>query len=515
MNETRILIVHPDSSARTLMTSMLQTLGVRLEEADSDRAAVRRLERGDINLLIAGVDPDDPDALELLHYVKRKFPGLPVILLFSVADAERTREARQRGAEVVVRFPLPATQLRAAVAQLLGQAEPAPRSSALGNGPTAAIGHGGPLGPTDGESAMNSASPATVEADAGHGWTVLSSTTAPPATASWTGAERTEAVLVGEDESLRQAIELAETIAATRAPVLIHGEPGTGKSLVARTLHHQSPRGRGPFIELRCLGDPSEEIERALFGERPAVGPATAGELARARGGTLYIDDVATLGPELQGRLLRLLRDGEYEPLGSSRVERSDVRLVLGTREDLVEQVERGRFRQDLYYRISVVTLKLPPLRHRGSDIERLAEHFRARAAKRFDRPIIGFAPQALVMLRRYHWPGNVQELEAAIERAVLLCRGRYIEPGDLGVVVSANPMSGGLRTPGGRVGTGQIRPLKEALEEPEKRIILEALEALGWNRQETARVLDINRTTLYKKMKKYGLLCDEVVWAN
>lgn len=130
MNDTRILIVHPESSACTLMTSMLQTLSVQLEEANSDRTAVRRLERGGINLIIAGVDPDDPDALELLHYVKRKFPGLPIILLFSVGDADRTREARQRGAEAVLRFPLPATQLRAAVAQALGQTEPAGRPAA-------------------------------------------------------------------------------------------------------------------------------------------------------------------------------------------------------------------------------------------------------------------------------------------------------------------------------------------------------------------------------------------------
>lgn len=360
-----------------------------------------------------------------------------------------------------------------------------------------------------------SGSTTSVEDDSNHGWTVMTGPGSGPPIGAAPAPRNETAVLVGEDESLRQAIELAESIATTRAPVLIQGEPGTGKSLVARTLHQQSPRSNGPFVDLHCLTDSASEIERMLFGERPMLGPAVAGEVERARGGTLYIDDVASLSPELQAKLLRLLRDGEYEPVGATRPERADVRLVLGTREDLAELVEKGDFRQDLFYRISVVALKLPPLRHRGGDIERLAEHFRFRAVKRFDRPIAGFSPEALTLLRRYHWPGNVQELEAAVERAVLLCRGRQLEPSDMGLAASSPSHSNGSRSHADRRAIEQIRPLKEALEEPEKRIILEALEALGWNRQETARVLDINRTTLYKKMKKYGLLLDEPAWAN
>jgi DNA-binding NtrC family response regulator len=251
MNETRILIIHPDSSACTLMTSMLQTLCVELEEANSDRAAVRRLERGDISLIIAGVDPDDPDALELLHYVKRKFPALPVVLLFSVGDAERTREARQRGADAVLRFPLPATQLRAAVSQVLGRNDLAPRPS---SSPVSAHSHGN--GPISGPASIPPSSNGRSEVDPGdgHGWTVVDGA-GPKARAGWPVPARIGegAVLIGEDESLRQAIELAESIAQTRAPVLIQGEPGTGKSLVARGGRADAlrgaldrrPRGRG------------------------------------------------------------------------------------------------------------------------------------------------------------------------------------------------------------------------------------------------------------------------------
>lgn len=492
MNDPRLLIVHADSSARTLINSMLRSLNVTLEEADSDRAAVRRLDRGPLDVIVAGVDPEDPEALELVLYVKRKHPKLPVILLFSVGHAERCREARQRGAAAVLRFPVSATQLRAAIAQALG-GEVACRPTSAGEPPEPA------------------AEPTTVEAD---GWTVLGGRSAGAAVAELAVAEPTVAApprFVGEDESLRQAIELAETIAPTRAPVIVQGEGGTGKRRVARALHHQSSRRRGPFVEVRAADHPGEELDRVLFGERPLIGPPVQGKLNEAAGGTLYIDDVGALGPEGQARFLRLLRDGEFEPVGGNRPVEADVRLVFGTRSDLAEAVERGGFRQDLFYRISVVCLKLPPLRHRGGDVERLAEHFRARAARRTDRPVAGFSAEALGLLRRYPWPGNVQELEAAVERAVLLCRGRLIEPDDLGL----NPHAAAAEARDAARRASNLKPLKEALEEPEKQIILTALEALGWNRQETARVLDINRTTLYKKMKKYGLLVDEPAWAN
>ncbi|WP_169975205.1 sigma-54-dependent transcriptional regulator [Tautonia rosea] len=500
MNENRILIIHPDSSARTLLASMLQTLAVQLEEAPNDPAAVRRLERGGVDLIVAGVEPEDPDCLELLHYMKRKFPALPVILLFSVGDAERTREARQRGADAVLRFPLPATQLRAAVSQALGQAEPSARTAV-----------GAMSSSTDGRPS-NSAPKGSGTRESAHGWTFLNGSAGTTPSSIEPGHCRDSLVLIGEDESLRQTLELAETIASTRATVLIQGEPGTGKSLMARIIHQRSPRAGEPFVEVRCSEESSGEIDRFLFGEQPMLRPATSGQIERAQGGTLYLDDVASLGPELQAKLLRLLRDGVYEPIGASRPERADVRLIFGTKENLEDRVAKGGFRQDLWYRMSVATLKLSPLRHRGTDLDRLAEHFRFRAAQRNDRTVSGFSSEAMAMMRRYHWPLNIQELEAVVERAVLICRGRLIEPNDL--VFSSAPITS--RGSGDYRGDlSQIRPLKEALEEPEKQIILEALKALGWNRQETARVLDINRTTLYKKMKKYGLLVDELAWAN
>lgn len=338
----------------------------------------------------------------------------------------------------------------------------------------------------------------------------------PPTPLEPAGVLREPALLIGQDPALVQAIELAGTIAASRGPVLIVGERGAGKTLLARSLHLRGSHPEAPFVEVVTGTLSEDELEADLFGHAAYGEAERPGKVALARGGTLYIDEVSALSPALQFKLLRLLCDGEYDVPGSGRVERADVRLVLGTREDLLALVAAGRFRLDLHYRIGVVTLKLPPLRHRDCDIERLADHFRARFARQHGKDIRTLSPDAIDLLRAHGWPGNVQELEQVIERAVIVCRGNRIEPNHLALIPrdlsTVRPTPGRTQRP--RLGA-DILPLKEALEEPEKQLILQALEALNWNRQETARVLDINRTTLYKKMKKYGLLFDEPIWAN
>ncbi len=529
MSHTRILIVHADPSIAALMTSMLQTLGHKIDEAPNDRAAVRMLEHSPVDLVLAGADPDDADALEFLSYLRRKAPNVPVILLFPTPHPERMREAQVRGAAAVLRFPVSANVLRAAVAQALGLPETAgtvkpsaPASSLQANAAARAAtlpalsggGHGHGHGAASG-------GPNPVPAH-GSGHARLRFEMAMAATpldaSPSAGSAREPGMLVGEDPALVQAIELAGTIAASRGPVLIVGERGAGKTLLARSLHLRGAHPEAPFVEVVCGTMTEDELQADLFGQGAAGfgDPERPGKVALARGGTLYIDEVASLSPGLQVKILRLLCDGEYELPGSGRVEKANVRLVLGTREDLPSLVASGRFRMDLHYRMSVVTLKLPPLRHRGSDIDRLADHFRVVFARQHGKDIRSLSPETLDVLRSHGWPGNVQELEQVIERAVIVCRGARIEPNHLALI--PRDLSGLKTAPGrpqrARLGA-DILPLKEALEEPEKQLILQALEALNWNRQETARVLDINRTTLYKKMKKYGLLFDEPVWAN
>lgn len=317
----------------------------------------------------------------------------------------------------------------------------------------------------------------------------------------------------------RQAVELAATIAPTRAPVLIIGEQGTGKSLIARVIHQQSGRRDQPFLEVSCVGIDELGLERELFGQKfeGAGSSERLGRLVRANRGTILLDEVSALPPSIQTRLLRVLVEGDFEPLGSVQSQSVDIRFVLSTRENLAALVEQGKFRRDLYDRITDVCLKLPPLRYRGNDIIRLAEHFRDRFAVEFSKPAVGFTTDALEQLARHEWLGNVRELESVIQRGVALSQGPNVTVANLAVALTpiraARPASYSPR-PHLLTGLG-LRPLKEALEEPEKQIIVRALRALNWNRQETARVLDINRTTLYKKMKKYGLLMEEPALLN
>jgi two-component system response regulator HydG len=328
--------------------------------------------------------------------------------------------------------------------------------------------------------------------------------------------------VIGSDPCLRVALEMAGTIAPTRTPVLIVGERGTGKALLARTIHALGSRTDQPFVTLDCAALSEAVAEResaALAGTaaptpRPDAAFDWSSKLVQAQGGTLFLNEVSALSDALQFQLLRALQDREHEA-AAGYAPHADIRFLMSTGENLISLVEQAKFRQDLYHRIAVVCLKLPPLRSRGSDVTTLGEYFRARFSMEFGKNVVGFTRDALETLAKHDWPGNVRELEGVIQRGVALCQGTRITSGHLSPSL-CQPRSSRIAGLASRPHIPlNIRPLKEALEEPEKRIIIQALQALNWNRQETARVLDINRTTLYKKMKKYGLLVDEPIWVN
>ncbi len=506
MTQSRLLVVHPDVATRELLLSMLQTLGHKIEESTSDRAAVRMLEQSEFDLVIAGVDPEDPECLELVSYIRRKNARVGCILLFQTAHPERTKEATRLGASAVCKFPMAANCLRAAVTQALENMElkhgrPKPKST-----------NGSPL-PLSG-SGISAAFAVQASIDR-HGSSNGNGHSYAPSVAQLSVQATT---YLGEDPAIQAVYELAQTVAASRTCLLLRGERGTGKTLLARFIHQQSPRRHGPFVKISCTSMKEAYLEVELFGQRGAAGDLP-GKLLQASGGTIYIDEVAAFSPRLQAKLLDLIQSGEFEPVGASQSVRADVRVLLGTRENLESLVEEGQFRQDLYYRIGVVTLSLPSLSERPRDVERLSAHFRDKFAREMGKEAPEFSLEAAEVLRNHPWPGNIRELESAIERAVLLCKSGRVLPSHLGLNAQSERKPthvGGMleaKVSGGKGQTPGIRPLKEALEEPEKQIILRALEALNWNRQETARVLDINRTTLYKKMKKYGLLIDEPAW--
>ncbi len=505
MSQARVLIVHPEPSILALLGSMLQSLGHQIDEAANDRLAVRRLERGGIDLMIAGINPNDPDAMELVAYARRKHSQVPLVLLFPTAHPERAREATRLGATAVLKFPMPATELRAAVTQACEHNTFIPRVESIGAVPPA--NHRRFEEEPNGDNGIKP-HPPTPSRSLEPRTRVEPTPTAP------------SFPFVGADPTFCQATSLAATVAPSKSPILIVGEQGTGKTLVARMIHQQSGRGDQPFVEISCEGIDELGLERELFGQKFEEDPASErpGRLLRANGGSVLLDEVGTLSAALQARLLQVLRDGEIEPLGSTTPIPIDVRFILSTRDNLPAQVEQGKFRRDLYERINTICLKLPPLAQRGEDVVQLAEFFREKAAREFGKPVSGYTPDALELLLRHPWPGNVRELESVVQRGVALSQGSKINSANLAVGLAPartlRPSNAYSARTYASPNTG-LRPLKEALEEPEKQIIIQALRALNWNRQETARVLDINRTTLYKKMKKYGLLIEEPALLN
>jgi DNA-binding NtrC family response regulator len=309
--------------------------------------------------------------------------------------------------------------------------------------------------------------------------------------------------IVGHDHRMLRIFDVINSVADTRATVLITGESGTGKSLVARAIHRRSGRRDKPFVEIACGALPETLLESELFGH---VAGAFTGAVGEKRGkfmladeGTIFLDEISTASPNMQVKLLRVLQDLEFEPVGGTKTFHVDTRLILATNDDLGRLVTEGRFRQDLFYRINVINIELPTLRDRVSDIPLLAEHFLRQVCEDSGKQVHGFTEDAMNALRSYRWPGNVRELQNVIERAVLLGKDPVINLGDLPQSLTAAGNINFIEPVAGRT-------LKKALESPERQIIREVLEANNWNRNVTAETLGINRTTLYKKMKRLGL---------
>ena len=312
-----------------------------------------------------------------------------------------------------------------------------------------------------------------------------------------------QAPVLGTHPAMRHVMELVERIAGTSATVLVTGESGTGKSLLAREIHRVSPRSGQRFVEVACGSLSESLLESELFGH--VAGAFTGamvdrpGKFQQAHGGTIFLDEIATASPAMQVKLLRVLQEFEFEPVGGGSTQAVDARLILATHEDLTRLVAAGRFRADLFWRINVVTIEMPSLRQRASDIPLLVDHFLTSATAQAGRNVTGFSSAASEALLAHSWPGNVRELQHAVERAVFIGRGTLVELGDLPPAVVAG--AAGRLAPCGAEGS-----LRSAMEQPERQLILDALERNGWRRDAAARSLGINRTTLYKKLKRLGM---------
>jgi two-component system response regulator HydG len=293
-------------------------------------------------------------------------------------------------------------------------------------------------------------------------------------------------------------------VAPSEATVLITGDSGTGKEMIAGAIHFNSPRKDGPFVKINCAAITESLLESELFGhERGAFTGAhrkKEGRFLQAHGGSLFLDEISEMSLAMQVKLLRVIQERELTRVGGEDVIPVDVRLVAATNKDLLREIEAGRFRDDLYYRLNVVTLNIPPLRQRREDVPLLAQHFLKRFSEKNRKQIKGLTPQAMDRLLKYEWPGNVRELMNAVERGVVLSRSEYLDEKELPLDLNDMP-------PGVETSVKDGIPAELPLEEVEKATILKTLETAGGNKSEAARRLGITRRTLHKKLKKYGVM--------
>jgi len=453
MSSTRILVVDDDEIVLTSLSEFLRLEGYGVETARSFQEASAHLAAGTFQVVIADVSMPEVDGFEVLKVVRNRYPDTAVIMITGYGTIESAVEAIKRGAFDYLTKPIIDDEIKLVIERALQQQMLMEENRSLRSQLAERYGLGS---------------------------------------------------IIGHDDKMLRIFDTIEAVADTPTTVLITGESGTGKSMIARAIHQRSNRREKPFVEVACGALPETLLESELFGHvRGAFTGAVsdkAGKFKQADGGTVFLDEISTATPALQVKLLRVLQDFEFEPVGGTRTQRVDVRCVLATNENLDEAVRRGDFRQDLYYRVNVVTIHLPPLRERIGDIPLLAEHFLDTYCRRTERNIMGFQDDAMRLLQGYAWPGNVRQLENVIERAVILTKNATLGVDDL----PENMRS--LGDGEGADGDGQILPLKTALEKPEREIIVRALRTFGGGRQATAEALGINRTTLYKKMKRYGI---------
>ncbi|MHB9331483.1 sigma-54-dependent response regulator transcription factor ZraR [Phytobacter ursingii] len=436
-----ILVVDDDISHCTILQALLQGWGYRVESAHNGMQALEQVRQHVFDLVLCDIRMAEMDGIETLKEIKTLNPSIPVLIMTAYSSVDTAVEALKSGALDYLIKPLDFDKLQQTLSQALAHTRLS--ESPVADTPAAQFG------------------------------------------------------MVGDSPAMRTLLNNIALVAPSDATVLIHGESGTGKELVARALHASSGRSHRPLITLNCAALNESLLESELFGhEKGAFTGADKrreGRFVEADGGTLFLDEIGDISPLMQVRLLRAIQEREVQRVGSNQTLSVDVRLIAATHRQLAEEVSAGRFRQDLYYRLNVVTIDMPPLRQRREDIPPLARYFLQRYAERNRKTVLGFTPQAMDMLIHYEWPGNIRELENAVERAVVLLTGEYISERELplaivGAPVSGRPLDGNL-----------IQPLVEV----EKEAILAALEKTGGNKTEAARQLGITRKTLLAKLSR------------
>ncbi len=452
----RVLVVEDDRVARQLAVEVMRLAGYATTEAECSEEALSLFDRGDkFDLVLSDVRMGEMDGMSLLAELQARDPDLPVILLTAFGDVEGAIAATQAGANDYLAKPFNLEELRQSVSRAFERRRLAQQRNQAESVPE----------PT--------ASPASG--------------------------------IVGRSAAMLNVYKMVGRIARSSAPVLVLGESGTGKELVARAVHAHSARARGPFVAVSCAAMTETLLESELFGhERGAFTGADRqrrGVFEQATGGTLFLDEIGEVPPKMQAQLLRVLQENEIRRVGGTEPIQVDVRVVAATNRDLDEEVRAGRFREDLLFRLRVVSLRLPPLRERPEDISPLVEHFIAQAAKREGRPPPSISAEAVEVLRRSPWPGNVRELRNAVERALAVASPDFILASDLPAEISGAAEQ--AEPPPREFGLNAIIADRPTLAVLERRYVDLVLTLTHGNKKRAAEILGIDRRTLYRTLDR------------
>ena len=449
-----VLIVDDDAAHRLMLKKLIGGWGYAVFEADDGATAIDEARRRSYDVILMDIRMANVSGIEALEQIRKISPAVPVIIMTAYASVETAVRALKKGAYDYLTKPLDFDELQIVVARATEHSLLKKENEYL---------------------------------------------------KQRLGEKFDRQNIIGQSLAMVKLLEMVEQVAPTQATVLITGESGTGKEMIANAIHANSSRAAAPFVKINCAALAETLLESELFGhEKGAFTGADRrreGKFVQADTGSLFLDEVSEMSPAMQVKLLRVLQERELTRVGGSEVVRIDVRVIAASNKDLKKEIREGRFREDLFYRLNVVALTVPPLRDRAEDIPLMAQQFLKTFAERNARTLSGFTPRALVKLGQYSWPGNIRELMNAVERAVVLARGAVIDADDLVFPMAEAAVCADGALSGGGVTAGA---LSLPLEEVEKRSILEALAAAGGNKSEAARRLGITRKTLRKKLEKY-----------
>lgn len=451
---THILIVDDDANHLKTLQTIVRSWGYQVTTADDGIKAVESVKDRPFALILMDVRMAQMSGIEALQRIKQYNPAIPILIMTAYSSVDSAVEALKAGAYDYLTKPLDFEVLKISLARALEHSGLKTENATL---------------------------------------------------KSKLGADYKLENIVGKSRPMKALIEMMAMIAPSEATVLITGESGTGKELIAKSIHHNSLRKDHPLVVVNCAGLSETLLESELFGhEKGAFTGADRrreGRFMQADKGTFFLDEIGETSAAMQAKLLRVIQEREIQRVGGEETLGVDVRILAATNRILEDEVKSGKFREDLFYRLNVVALRLPPLRERHDDIPLLAQHFLEKYSKKNHKQVNGFSPLAMDMLLKYAWPGNVRELENVIERAVILLPGEHITEKDLpSTITESYAEKGDWASPVSLVAAN--RPL----EEIEREAILATLEDSGGNKSETARRLGINRKTLHKKLKDYGM---------